>query len=111
MPGLVLFGLYMIGFTVAPLVALVLKRTLLRGETPVFVMELPAYRRPKLRAVLRRMFDAGWAFVVRAGTIILAAMILVWALLYFPHTDANGKPYYERIEEAEEAAKPQALSV
>ena len=104
-PGLVLFGLYMIGFLVAPLVALFLKRTLLKGETPVFVMELPAYRGPKLRTVLRRMFDAGRAFVVRAGTIILAAMILVWALLYFPHTDANGTPYYERIEAAEKAAK------
>jgi ferrous iron transport protein B len=105
LPGLVLFGLYMIGFTVAPLVALILKRTLLRGATPVFVMELPAYRRPKLRSVLRRMFDAGWAFTLRAGTIILAAMILVWALLFFPYTDQQGKPYYERIEEAEKAAK------
>jgi ferrous iron transport protein B len=104
-PGLVLFGLYMIGFTVAPLVALFLKRTLLKGETPVFVMELPAYRRPKLTAVLRRMFEAGRAFVVRAGTIILAAMILVWALLYFPHTDPGGKPYYERVEEAEKTSK------
>jgi ferrous iron transport protein B len=107
-PGLVLFGLYMIGFTVAPLVALLLKRTLLKGETPVFVMELPTYRRPKLLSVLRRMYDAGRAFVIRAGTIILAAMILVWALLYFPHTDASGRPYYERIEEAETAAKDSA---
>jgi ferrous iron transport protein B len=104
-PGLVLFGLYMIGFTVAPLVAFALKRTLLKGGAPVFVMELPAYRRPKLGAVLRKMFDAGRAFVVRAGTIILAAMILVWALLYFPHTDAAGRPYYERIEDAERSAK------
>jgi ferrous iron transport protein B len=102
-PGVVLFGLYMIGFVVAPLVALVLKRTLLKGATPVFVMELPAYRRPKLLAVLRRMLEAGWAFIRRAGTIILAAMILVWALLYFPHTDPSGTPYYERIEDAEKA--------
>jgi ferrous iron transport protein B len=107
-PGLVLFALYMIGFTVAPLIALALKRTLLRGETPVFVMELPAYRRPKLRSIVRRMYDAGKAFVIRAGTIILAAMILVWALLYFPHTDASGKPYYERIDEAEAASKADA---
>jgi ferrous iron transport protein B len=45
LPGLVLFAMYMIGFLVAPLVALALKRTVLRGEPPVFVMELPAYRR------------------------------------------------------------------
>jgi ferrous iron transport protein B len=102
-PGLVLFGMYLIGFVAAPLVALALKRTLLKGATPVFVMELPAYRRPKLRAVLRRTVEAGWAFVLRAGTIILAAMILVWALLYFPHTDAAGTPYYERVEAAEKA--------
>jgi ferrous iron transport protein B len=67
-------------------------------------MELPAYRLPKLTAVLRRMLEAGWAFVRRAGTIILAAMILIWALLYFPHTDANGVPYYQRIEVSEETA-------
>jgi ferrous iron transport protein B len=105
LPGLVLFGLYMIGFTVAPLVALVLKRSLLRGATPVFVMELPAYRRPKVGAVLRRVLEAGWAFTLRAGTIIFAAMILVWALLYFPHTDPSGRSYPTRIEEAETAAK------
>jgi ferrous iron transport protein B len=108
LPGLVLFAMYMIGFTVAPLVALALKRTLLRGAPPVFVMELPAYRRPKLTSVLRRMFGAGWAFVVRAGTIILMAMILVWALLYFPYTDANGESYPELIEKAEDAAKENA---
>src|SRR5262245_25746252 len=105
LPGLVLFAMYMIGFTVAPLVALTLKRTLLRGAPPVFVMELPAYRRPKIGAVLRRMWEAGKAFTIRAGTIILAAMIVVWALLYFPYTDANGESYPARIEKAEDAVK------
>jgi len=104
-PGMVLFALYMIGFVVAPLVALALKRTLLKGATPVFVMELPAYRRPKFFAVLRRMVEAGWAFTLRAGTFIFAAMILVWALLYFPSHDENGASYPARIEEAEKAAK------
>jgi len=107
-PGLVLFGLYLIGFTVAPMVALALKRTILRGETPVFVMELPAYRRPKLMAVFRRMIEAGGAFVVRAGTIILASMIIVWALLYFPYTDGGGTSYPERIDEAEKTARGSA---
>ena len=71
-------------------------------------MELPAYRRPKLSAILRRMWDAGKAFTIRAGTIILAAMVLVWALLYFPYTDANGESYPDRVEKAEDAAKQSA---
>lgn len=108
LPGLVLFAMYLIGFTVAPLVALALKRTLLRGAPPVFVMELPSYRRPKITSVLRRMLGAGWAFTVRAGTIILAAMIVVWALLYFPHTDGAGESYPDRIEKASDAVKEQA---
>ncbi len=108
LPGLVLFAMYMIGFTVAPFVALTLKKTLLRGAPPVFVMELPAYRRPKLTAILRRMWDAGKAFTVRAGSIILMAMILVWASLYFPYTDAAGESYPDRIEKAEGAAKGNA---
>jgi ferrous iron transport protein B len=108
LPGLVLFAMYMIGFTVAPLVALALKRTLLRGAPPVFVMELPQYRRPKLGAVLRRMAEAGKAFTLRAGTIILAAMVLVWAALYFPYQDAGGESYPARIEAAEDAAKQSA---
>lgn len=102
LPGLILFAMYMLGFTIAPLVALVLKRTLLKGETPVFVMELPAYRRPTVRGVVRRMVEAGWAFLRRAGTVILASMIVVWALLYFPYTDSTGTPYEKRIATAEE---------
>src|SRR5262249_52400704 len=105
LPGLILFAMYMLGFTLAPLVALLLKRTLLKGETPVFVMELPAYKRPTIRGVARRMGDAGWAFLRRAGTVILACMILIWALLYFPYWDASGTAYEQRIAAAEEKAK------
>ena len=97
LPGLTMFGLYAIGLVLAPLVALLLKRTLLRGETPVFVMELPTYKIPSIRTVLRRMGDAGWAFVRRAGTYILASMVLVWALLYCPWWDAEGRRYEDRI--------------
>ncbi len=93
LPGLALFGMYMIGFTVAPLVALILKRTILRGETPVFVMEMPAFKVPQVRAVGRRMIGAGWAFVSRAGTLILASMILIWATLYFTASSPGGRSY------------------
>src|SRR5260370_33325565 len=93
MPGLTLFAMYCIGLVVAPLVALILKSTLLRGATPVFVMEMPLYKVPSLGLVWRRMLDSGWMFVRRAGTLILASMIVVWALLNFPSTAPNGVSY------------------
>lgn len=93
LPGVALFGMYMLGFVTAPLVALLLKRTLLRGETPVFVMEMPAFKVPQFWTVARRMMDAGWAFVYRAGTMILASMVLIWASLYFPSGMPDGRSY------------------
>jgi ferrous iron transport protein B len=99
-PGLTMFGLYSIGLVLAPLIALVFKRTLLRGDTPVFVMELPTYKVPSIRTVLRRMGDAAWAFLRRAGTLILASMVLVWALLYCPWWDGEGRRYEDRIAAA-----------
>jgi len=104
-PGLVMFAMYATGLVMAPLVALLLKRTLLRGETPAFVMEMPLYKWPAWRTVLRRMLDCCWAFLRRAGTLIFAAMVLVWALLYFPRTDTQGSAYDIRIAQLEEAAK------
>lgn len=101
-PGLVMFGLYLLGLIIAPLMALILKRTLLRGETPVFILEMPTYKRPSIRTVLRRMTDAAMIFVRRAGTLILASMVLVWALLYIPWWDAQGQRYEERIAAAGE---------
>jgi ferrous iron transport protein B len=111
LPGVVMFALYALGLVIAPLVALVLKRTLLRGETPVFVMEMPLYKRPSWRTVTRRMFDSGWAFLSRAGTMILATMILVWALLYFPHRDAVGASYEDRVAALEDQIEEQGLKV
>jgi ferrous iron transport protein B len=102
--GLAYFGLYMIGFLLAPLAALVLKRTLLRGETPVFVMEMPLYKFPSLHTVLRRALESGWMFLKRAGTLILASMVIVWAALYFP-----SGTYEEQIAALEaKLAKPRA---
>jgi ferrous iron transport protein B len=96
-PGMTMFAMYSIGLVLAPVVALLLKRTLLRGETPAFVMEMPLYKWPSARTILRRMTDSGWAFLRRAGTLILAAMILVWALTYFPRGDGQGGTYDARI--------------
>jgi ferrous iron transport protein B len=83
--GLTLFAMYLIGIAAAAAVALVLKRTLLRGPTPPFVMELPSYKWPSPSIVILRMIERGWSFVYRAGTLILAVSILVWAASYYPH--------------------------
>ncbi len=100
--GLTMFAMYMIGILTAVVVALTLKRTILRGPTPPFVMELPTYKWPSPRLVLYRMFDRGWAFVRRAGTLILAVAILVWAAAYFPHDPANLDPeLFQRRERLE----------
>jgi len=106
LPGLVLFAMYMVGFIVAPLVALTLKRTLLRGATPVFVMEMPSFKWPQLKTVVRRMIDSGWAFVYRAGTFIFATMILVWALLYFPATMPDGRSFAIEKSRRQDELKP-----
>jgi ferrous iron transport protein B len=87
--GLTLFALYLVGIATAALVALVLKRTLLRGPTPPFVMELPSYKLPSPSIVLQRMVDRGWSFVRRAGTLILAVSVIVWAASYYPHDSAE----------------------
>jgi ferrous iron transport protein B len=103
LPGLTLFAMYLIGLVVAPLVALLLKRTLLRGETPVFVMEMPVYKWPAARTVFYRMTGSGWMFIRRAGTLILASMVVVWALLYFPHKqEKSGQTYDDLIAREDE---------
>jgi ferrous iron transport protein B len=97
-PGLVMFTMYAIGLVTAPLVALCLKTSLLRGETPAFVMEMPLYKWPAWRNVVQRMTGSASMFLRRAGTMILATMILVWALLYFPATHPEGGTYEEHID-------------
>ncbi|HUQ68637.1 MAG TPA: ferrous iron transport protein B [Planctomycetaceae bacterium] len=82
--GTVLFVMTFFGAIVAIPVAWLLKSTLFRGETPPFVMELPTYKWPSPRIVLLRVYDRAKAFVVRAGTLIFATSVLVWAASYFP---------------------------
>src|SRR5204862_1698617 len=69
-----------------------------------FLMEMPPYKRPSVLAVLQRMWQAGKAFLVRAGTLILATSVLVWALGYFPHKAEIGEARDRRIAAAEAAA-------
>ncbi len=96
--ALTMFSMYILGMVVAALVALVLKRTLLKGATPPFVMELPSYKMPSLRTVFFRLTERGWSFVKRAGTVILAVSVLIWAALYYPHnTEIVEAPFQARL--------------
>jgi ferrous iron transport protein B len=79
--------MYLVGIVAAVVVALVLRKTVFRGATPPFVMELPPYKAPSPTLVLHRMVERGWAFLYRAGTLIVAVAIVVWALLYYPHDE------------------------
>ncbi|MCH8921825.1 MAG: ferrous iron transport protein B [Planctomycetes bacterium] len=96
--GLTMLAMYMVGIVAAVIVAFVLKKTFLRGETPPFVMELPSYKIPSVRVVLHRVFDRGWAFVRRAGTLIFAVTVVVWAAAYYPHdADQIERSYKARV--------------
>lgn len=97
--GMMLFGLYAASIVLAILAAFVLKRFVLRGPKPSLVLELPAYRRPQLAGVLRRVAERCWVFVQQAGTVILAISIVLWALLYFPRPEP-GVPETQAIEQS-----------
>jgi ferrous iron transport protein B len=83
-----LFLLYLLGVGVALILAVALRRTVLRGRTAALVLELPVYERPAMRVVLFRVASACRAFLLLAGTAILAASVLVWALSWFPRDSA-----------------------
>jgi ferrous iron transport protein B len=106
-------SLYLLGILVAVVVALLLKRTILPGETPPFVMELPSYKVPDVRVVLHRMLERGWAFIRRAGTLIFAVAIVVWAAGYFPHDSEQVETPFrsQQIQLQEEFAEAQTAVV
>lgn len=83
--GATLFAMHFVGALVAAPFAWVLNKTVNKGRKPTpFVMELPHYRVPQVKLILFRMYESGKEFVVRAGTVIFAMTIIIWALLYFP---------------------------
>ncbi len=86
--AILMLAMYGLGITVALIVAFILKRTLLKAPPPPFIMELPPYRMPSIRTVLQNMLTRAWLFVKRAGTVILAISIILWALMYFPRATA-----------------------
>ena len=84
--GITLFLMYTVGVLVAIPTAWIMKRFFLKGRSAPFLMELPDYKVPSSRTVGMRVLRSGQAFVVQAGSLILAVSIVVWALAYFPQS-------------------------
>ncbi len=101
---LVLLAMTFVGALVAVPVAWLLKKTLFRGETPPFVMELPSYKWPSPRIVLHRVYDQARAFVVRAGTLIFATNVVVWGAGYFPGDHSRVEALQVEIDRLQESA-------
>jgi ferrous iron transport protein B len=92
--GTVLWSLYVMGIALAVLMGIIFKRTLFKGESPMFIMELPPYRMPLFRSLMIHTWEKGKHFLIKAGTYILAVSILVWFLLNLPWGVENKKDSY-----------------
>ena len=82
--GLTMLSMYLLGTVMALVMAWVFKKTLLKGETPMLIMELPPYKRPVATTILRHMWDRSKLFLRRAGTVILGINIVLWFLATYP---------------------------
>jgi ferrous iron transport protein B len=84
--ALTLLTMYLLGIVVALIMAWLFKKTLLKGEPPLLIMELPPYKRPLLRMVVRHMWERAKIFLKQAGTVILGINILLWFLATYPRS-------------------------
>lgn len=80
----VLFLITLGSWAMVLLVSLILRSTIIKGESTPFVMELPPYRMPTLMGILIHTWERGWEYIKKAGTVILAISILIWAAMTFP---------------------------
>ncbi len=82
--GTVIFGLYITGILLAIGISLIFKKLLFKSKEAPFVMELPTYRMPTFYVIIRHMWEKGKQYLSKMGGVILIAVILIWALEYFP---------------------------
>jgi ferrous iron transport protein B len=87
--GLVLFGLYLAGVVGALVAAWALRRTVTKGASPTFLMEMPKYQWPAPRDIGIGLYQRAMAFLARAGTIILISTVVLWALATWPRPPAG----------------------
>lgn len=89
--GTVIWSLYVMGIVLAMVMGILFKRTIFKGENPLFIMELPPYRWPTLKSLMIHTWEKGKHFLIKAGTYILAISVLMWFLLNLPWGVAEKK--------------------
>ena len=92
--GNVVMSIYLVGVVLALFSSVVFRRTILCGNETPFVMELPPYRVPTLKGVVWHVWEKTRSYIKKAGTVILAASVLIWALTTFP-----AMPQQENMDE------------
>ena len=94
--SVILFGIYMLGIALAVLFAKIFKASFFKSKEAPFVMELPPYRIPTLKATIRHMWSKGAEYLKKMGGVILVASVIIWALGYFP-TEVEYSKDYENL--------------
>lgn len=107
--ALSMFLLTLAGWATALLVARVLRSTVIRGAATPFVMELPPYRLPTIKGLCIHTWERTWEYLKKAGTIILAISILLWACMTFPRLDADRIAAFDLQEQAAQSEGEDAV--
>ena len=99
----VMFLLTVVGWVMALLVARLLRSSIVKGESTPFVMELPPYRMPTLMSLLLHCWERGWMYLKKAGTVLVAISVLIWAAMTFPGLpEDKSAPFDTQISQLEE---------
>ncbi|KIH77353.1 ferrous iron transport protein B [Geoalkalibacter ferrihydriticus] len=93
--ALVMFSITLFAWAMALLVSKLVRSTIIKGDPTPFIMELPPYRMPTLRGVLTHTWERAWQYIKKAGTIILAVSIILWAALTFPGLPESEEARFE----------------
>jgi len=97
--ALTMLAMYSLGVLLAWPLGWIFRKTLFRGKAAPFLIELPPYRLPRWKSVLRTVLERGRAFLVRAGTVVFAISIVIWALNYFPHPGSIHEEFETRRQQ------------
>lgn len=101
--ALTLFAMYLLGILLAGPIAWLLKKNVLRGETPPFLLEMPSYKRPQASIVFKKVLRECFDFLGRAGTLIFSVTVIIWALAYFPRSETLAQQFHAQYTAIEES--------